>query len=301
MSFLYSLLFLIMPLTHIEHPEDTILTGDLSSLECMGSKGNLSAKIDGSPAVVWGTDPKDGRFFVGTKSVFNKRNPKLMKSYDDIDANYEGALHEILTACFRWLPSRDKTIYQGDFIGFGGTHTWTPNTLTYTIPTVASEQIVIAPHTTYYEGVPYPLHNNLSDRSGFVKFIRPEVEEGDLCELRSLIQFAQIFAKTVDFLNDDKEVTALKKELNSYIREGKEIRPQEFANSRLVFLWKLVSSLKEDYMDTCKVDDELQVTLNGSSHEGEGFVKFNEWGHIKLVRRGSFSYANFNNPRFVRS
>ncbi len=217
----------------------------------MGSKGNLSAKIDGSPAVVWGTDPKDGRFFVGTKSVF----------------------HEILTACFRWLPSRDKTIYQGDFIGFGGTHTWTPNTLTYTIPTVASEQIVIAPHTTYYEGVPYPLHNNLSDRSGFVKFI----------------------------LNDDKEVTALKKELNSYIREGKEIKPQEFANSRLVFLWKLVSSLKEDYMDTCKVDDELQVTLNGSSHEGEGFVKFNEWGHIKLVRRGSFSYANFNNPRFVRS
>ena len=132
MSFLYSLLFLIMPLTHIEHPEDTILTGDLSSLECMGSKGNLSAKIDGSPAVVWGTDPKDGRFFVGTKSVFNKRNPKLMKSYDDIDANYEGALHEILTACFRWLPSRDKTIYQGDFIGFGGTHTWT--CLLYTSP-----------------------------------------------------------------------------------------------------------------------------------------------------------------------
>ena len=94
-----------MPLTHIEHPEDTILTGDLSSLECMGSEGNLSAKIDGSPAVVWGNDPKDGRFFVGTKSVFNKRNPKLMKSYEDIDANYEGALHEILTACFRWLPS----------------------------------------------------------------------------------------------------------------------------------------------------------------------------------------------------
>ena len=84
MSFLYSLLLLIMPLTHIEHPEDMILTGDLSSLECMGSEGNLSAKIDGSPAVVWGNDPKDGRFFVGTKSVFNKRNPKLMKSYEDM-------------------------------------------------------------------------------------------------------------------------------------------------------------------------------------------------------------------------
>ena len=290
-----------MPLTHIEHPEDTILTGDLSALDCMGSSGNLSAKIDGSPAVVWGNDPKDGRFFVGTKSVFNKRKPKLMKSYDDIDANYNGELNEILTACFRWLPSRDKSIYQGDFIGFGGTHTWTPNTLTYTLPTVADEQIIIAPHTEYYENRPYPLHNNLSDRSGYVKFIRPEVAEGDLCELNNYIKFARIVAKGVDFLTSEREVAELKKELNAYIREGREINPKEWENSKIVFLWKLVQSLKEDYMDTCETFGELETTLNGEQHEGEGYVKFNEYGHIKLVRRRSFSHANFNNPRFVRS
>ena len=290
-----------MPLTHIEHPEDTILTGDLSALDCMGSSGNLSAKIDGSPAVVWGNDPKDGRFFVGTKSVFNKRNPKLMKSYDDIDANYKGELNEILTACFRWLPSRDKSIYQGDFIGFGGSNTWTPNTLTYTLPTVADEQIIIAPHTEYYENRPYPLHNNLSDRSGYVKFIRPEVAEGDLCELNNYIKFARIVAKGVDFLTNDREVAELKKELNAYIREGREINPKEWENSKIVFLWKLVQSLKEDYMDTCETFGELETTLNGEQHDGEGYVKFNEYGHIKLVRRRSFSHANFNNPRFVRS
>ena len=290
-----------MPLTHIEHPEDTILTGDLSALDCMGSSGNLSAKIDGSPAVVWGNDPKDGRFFVGTKSVFNKRKPKLMKSYDDIDANYEGELNEILTACFRWLPSRDKSIYQGDFIGFGGSNTWTPNTLTYTLPTVADEQIIIAPHTEYYENRPYPLHNNLSDRSGYVKFIRPEVAEGDLCELNNYIKFARIVAKGVDFLTNDREVAELKKELNAYIREGREINPKEWENSKIVFLWKLVQSLKEDYMDTCETFGDLETTLNGERHEGEGYVKFNEYGHIKLVRRRSFSHANFNNPRFVRS
>ena len=290
-----------MPLTHIEHPEDTILTGDLSALDCMGSSGNLSAKIDGSPAVVWGNDPKDGRFFVGTKSVFNKRKPKLMKSYDDIDANYNGELNEILTACFRWLPSRDKSIYQGDFIGFGGSNTWTPNTLTYTLPTVADEQIIIAPHTEYYENRPYPLHNNLSDRSGYVKFIRPEVAEGDLCELNNYIKFARIVAKGVDFLTNDREVAELKKELNAYIREDREINPKEWENSKIVFLWKLVQSLKEDYMDTCETFGELETTLNGEQHEGEGYVKFNEYGHIKLVRRRSFSHANFNNPRFVRS
>ena len=290
-----------MPLTHIEHPEDTILTGDLSALDCMGSSGNLSAKIDGSPAVVWGNDPKDGRFFVGTKSVFNKRKPKLMKSYDDIDANYNGELNEILTACFRWLPSRDKSIYQGDFIGFGGSNTWTPNTLTYTLPTVADEQIIIAPHTEYYENRPYPLHNNLSDRSGYVKFIRPEVTEGDLCELNNYIKFARIVAKGVDFLTSEREVAELKKELNAYIREDREIKPEEWEHSKIVFLWKLVQSLKEDYMDTCETFGELETTLNGEQHEGEGYVKFNEYGHIKLVRRRSFSHANFNNPRFVRS
>ena len=290
-----------MPLTHIEHPEDTILTVDLSALDCMGSSGNLSAKIDGSPAVVWGNDPKDGRFFVGTKSVFNKRTPKLMKSYEDIDANYNGELNEILTACFRWLPSRDKSIYQGDFIGFGGSNTWTPNTLTYTLPTVADEQIIIAPHTEYYENRPYPLHNNLSDRSGYVKFVRPEVTEGDLCELNSYIKFARIVAKGVDFLTSDREVAELKKELNAYIREGREIKPEEWENSKIVFLWKLVQSLKEDYMDTCETFGEMETTLNGERHEGEGYVKFNEYGHIKLVRRRSFSHANFNNPRFVRS
>jgi len=290
-----------MPLTHIEHPEDTILTGDLSALDCMGSSGNLSAKIDGSPAVVWGNDPKDGRFFVGTKSVFNKRTPKLMKSYEDIDANYNGDLNEILTACFRWLPSRDKSIYQGDFIGFGGSNTWTPNTLTYTLPTVADEQIIIAPHTEYYENRPYPLHNNLSDRSGYVKFVRPEVTEGDLCELNSYIKFARIVAKGVDFLTNEREVAELKKELNSYIREDREIKPADWEHSKIIFLWKLVQSLKEDYMDTCETFGEMETTLNGERHEGEGYVKFNEYGHIKLVRRRSFSHANFNNPRFVRS
>ena len=58
---------------HIEHPEDTILTGDLSVLDAFanGMKNSYSVKIDGSPAIIWGTNPENGKFFVGTKSVFN--------------------------------------------------------------------------------------------------------------------------------------------------------------------------------------------------------------------------------------
>ena len=60
--------------THIEHPEDSILTGDLSVLDwfCSMKGAKASLKIDGAPAVVWGTNPATGNFFVGTKSVFNK-------------------------------------------------------------------------------------------------------------------------------------------------------------------------------------------------------------------------------------
>ena len=61
-----------MQLKHIEHPEDTILTGDLSAINWFTLQGKVSLKIDGCPAIVWGTNPENDKFFVGTKSVFNK-------------------------------------------------------------------------------------------------------------------------------------------------------------------------------------------------------------------------------------
>ena len=122
-----------MPLLHIEHLEDTVLDGNLSALELLENSSNLTAKIDGKPSIVWGQDT-DGLFFVGTKSVFNKKLVKRCKSYGDIDKLYDGNLHEILTTCFRNLPN-DGNIYQGDFIGFGGDSEYNPNTcLLYTSP-----------------------------------------------------------------------------------------------------------------------------------------------------------------------
>ena len=115
---------------HIEHPEDTILTGDLSALDWFLSDGHLSVKIDGAPAIVWGRNPATGNFFVGTKSVFNKVKIKINESHAEIDANHVGNVAEILHNCFDWLPRTDG-IFQGDFIGYGGSDEYTPNTITY--------------------------------------------------------------------------------------------------------------------------------------------------------------------------
>ena len=71
--------------THLQHPEDSILSGDLSVLDWFMSESNLSVKFDGAPAIVWGTDPSTDTFFVGTKSVFNKRKIMIAHSHEEID------------------------------------------------------------------------------------------------------------------------------------------------------------------------------------------------------------------------
>ena len=87
--------------THLEHPEDVILSGDLTVLNWFNSTdvwdgANLSVKIDGSPAIVWGTNPATGNYFVGTKSVFNKKLIKINESHEDIDKNHTGNVAAIL-------------------------------------------------------------------------------------------------------------------------------------------------------------------------------------------------------------
>ena len=106
---------------HIEHPEDTILTGDLDVLGWFQSAGRLSVKIDGAPAIVWGLCPVTGKQFVGTKSVFNKKDPKICYNGEDVEHYYGHipVLVHILQFCLEFLPET-KYIYQGDWIGFGG-------------------------------------------------------------------------------------------------------------------------------------------------------------------------------------
>ena len=139
--------------THLEHPEDVILSGDLTVLNWFNSTDvwtncNLSVKIDGSPAIVWGTNPSTGNYFVGTKSVFNKKLIKINESHEDIDKNHTGNVATILHKCFDYLPRTDE-IYQGDFIGFGGDDCYQPNTITYYFPEIVTHKIIIAPHTYY--------------------------------------------------------------------------------------------------------------------------------------------------------
>jgi hypothetical protein len=271
---------------HQEHFEDLILTGDLSVLDFFNGDYEVSLKIDGSPAIVWGTNPVTGNFFVGTKSVFNKVKLKINESHEDI-----------LHCCLDSLP-RTENIYQGDFIGFGGLNVYTPNTITYQFPEVITQSIIIAPHTKWstdgelrdaYVSGSAPFFND-TDR---VKFVQPVVDM-----IRPVLP--EIDTTGVQFLSV-KESTESKKQINALIRAGEELSWTKLTDilgcKYLAHLYLMMIEIKEDLMDMMIVSDSPVAYINGKKIVGEGFVLKNDNTILKLVDRSVFAHANFNLQR----
>ena len=290
---------------HLEHPEDTILTGDLSVLDWFVTPGKMSVKIDGAPAIVWGIDPACGEFFVGTKAVFNKKKIRIAHNHEEIDSFYQGEVARILHACFDYLPRTDAII-QGDFIGFGGSDEYTPNTLTYKFPEVVYQEIIVAPHTVYVaendlrDAVASPMQYIITDTS-YVKFVQPEayIQHGQTSfeDVEEVCNFARQMAQTATFVSD-KEAAKIKQQINACIRAGEEVNPDDFdCDANLLRLWALVKSIKDDCLYLCR-NDGPAAYIGQDRIDAEGYVLTNEFGMFKLVNREVFSNANFNSGRF---
>ena len=297
---------------HIEHPEDTILTGDTSFLQSIKGKQHLSMKIDGAPAIVWGINPATGNFFVGTKSVFNKVKIKINESHQDIDANHTGIVATILHNCFDYLPQTNG-IFQGDFIGFGGSDEYTPNTITYKFDDIVREEIIIAPHTVYTaesdlrDAIAAPMKFIITD-TPYCKFVKSDAyiwsgsytEPNTEFELSPVVNMIEELMQTVEFVTD-KEAAQIKKNVNRSIREGYALTNDDFmGNESLMHLYGLMIVLKDDLKAQCRQLNGPEAYLNGERISGEGYVFSNEFGTYKLVNRRQFSYANFNNPKFTK-
>ena len=149
---------------HMEHLEDSVfnegssgvvdairfleaVTGMLSDSDAGGMR--VTVKWDGAPAVFAGINPENGKFFVGTKSVFNKVTPKINYTDADIDANHSGQLAEKLKTALEYMPKLGiEDVLQGDLLFTDDVspekidgeiyYSFTPNTITYAVP-VASD------------------------------------------------------------------------------------------------------------------------------------------------------------------
>ena len=291
--------------THIEHPEDAILTGNLSVLDWFSEPDSIiSTKMDGSPAIVWGRNPANGMFFVGTKAVFNKVKIRIAHSHEEIDTFYEGKVARILHTCFDCLP-RTSSIIQGDFIGFGGSDTYRPNTVTYIFPKIITEDIIVAPHTIYGNGddlrnvCAAPLTSKLISTDECL-FVQPEVSLHSYREdLADICKFAKQMATLCEYsFLDDKTATKVKKHINDCIREEDDIDENEIAEKfdidvNVMRLWKLVATIKEDLF--CFIDerDDIECMIGHMHTLHEGYVITNQYGMFKVVDRHEFSRANF--------
>tara|TARA_Y100001937_G_scaffold4631_1_gene6135 strand:+ start:384 stop:1610 length:1227 start_codon:yes stop_codon:yes gene_type:complete len=166
--------------THMTHIEDKVLYGGVNGTreailalrslrDTLGGEhdGNVSVKWDGAPAIFAGIDPRDGRFFVAKKGIFNK-SPKVYKSDDDIDADTSGDLNTKFKLALQYLPLLGiKGVIQGDFLYSsadvktqkikGKSYvTFHPNTIVYAVPAgtpmakeIKASKIGIVWHTRY--------------------------------------------------------------------------------------------------------------------------------------------------------
>jgi hypothetical protein len=167
-------------LKHLEHVEDHVINSGSAGFshafhslndvhsQLLGQKNEtkMTVKYDGSPSVVFGTHPKTGKFFVGSKSVFNK-DPKINYTNKDIEKNHGHApgLVTKLKAALEHLPKvhPGTGIYQGDIMHTpedlkkeGNRVAYKPNTITYHHPAnsehgkaALKSKIGIAVHTKY--------------------------------------------------------------------------------------------------------------------------------------------------------
>jgi len=287
--------------THLEHPEDAILNdgrdGAKNVLRFLRERNSeLSVKYDGAPAVVWGTCPATGKFFVGTKSVFNKKKIKINYSHFDISQNHEGNVASILHVCFDNLP-RVKGILQGDFIGFGGTDFYKPNTIEYIFSRIVEENVIIAAHTSYTSDTTlkdavasFGVDENL--KSDNVKFLDTHAQfTSRRRRIDLLLALASVAINFVKF-PDAKEGQELKVAINRCIREQRDIA-ESGMNKNLMILYKLIIEIKELLMEGITSDEDVRCYIGDEMCDHEGYVMTNKFGTFKLINRRQFSYANF--------
>ena len=291
-----------MTSTHLEHPEDLILTGDMSVIDALFAPADITMKMDGM-SLVWGTNPANGKFFVCTKAAFNKKKIRLCYTIDDILTHFGHQIEvvDILSHCLKYLP-RTENIYWGDWLGFGRTNTLKPNTISYVFPENISQKMVIAPHTVVnvqeemWSSVCKPLTEIFVD-TAIIKWVQPSIDR-----LPSKQSAPKLDTSKVQFMTT-KEANVAKQRINTLIKEGRELTDSNLLDILgcvyLTNLYQMIIEIKEDIMESMIVNDAPRSFIfDDVETDGEGYVFHTEFGSFKLVNREEFAYANFTDGRF---
>ena len=176
--------------THLEHLEDDIINNGVAGgenalkfLEALrdmlagntSKKMSLTVKWDGAPAIFAGTNPENGKFFVGTKAIFNvpkeeggRVGPLINYTHADIKKKHpSGPGPKLHAALDHFKKLKIPGIWQGDLLftsdELGSENidgedmiSFRPNTITYAVPSnsdlakkIKKAKIGIVWHTSY--------------------------------------------------------------------------------------------------------------------------------------------------------
>jgi hypothetical protein len=255
---------------HMEHIEDLVFNEgvdgtrkainflrDLRDMLAGHSTTKITATVkwDGAPAIFAGIDPRDGKFFVAKKGVFNKE-PKVYKTHKDIELDTQGDLAtklKIALTEFKKLGIKSG-VYQGDLmftksdlrkerIDEVDYITFHPNTIVYAVPAnsqlaskIKRSAIGVVWHTTYtgqsFETMKAsfgkPIASQLTDTpsvwmddanykdySGTATFTAAETKAVTDMLSRAGTLFQQIKADTINAISKDADLLMLVKTYNN--------------------------------------------------------------------------------------
>ena len=238
---------------------------DLRDMLAGHSKNKITTTVkwDGAPAVFAGVDPRDGKFFVAKKGVFNKE-PKVYKTPAEVDADTSGDLAAKLKVALKELSKLGikSGVYQGDLMFTDDKKvetidgekyiTFHPNTIVYAVPydselgkKIRSAKIGVVWHTTYtgqsfetmtasfgksivnkFNDVPsiWMDDANYKDYSGTATFTADETKKVTEILSRAGVLFNSISAQTLNGISNDEDLLlAVKTFNNSKIRKSEQI------------------------------------------------------------------------------
>ena len=293
--------------THMTHIEDKVLYGgvngtrqailalrELRDMLAGNTKGSVSVKWDGAPAIFAGQDPRDGKFFVAKKGIFNK-NPKVYKTDAEIDEDTSGDLAEKLKDALKYLPELGiKGVVQGDFLfGRGDLSTKTiegqkyvtfhPNTIVYAIPqeqaqAVKKAKIGIVWHTTYkgkdFESMKasygvdvnkFSKTTNVWSQDAMLRSVpatmsKKETEEVNVYLSNAGKLFNKIAGSTLRELERNQELARLIEQYNNtFVRQGKVIGNTKAHTKGLI---KWIQDKYQKEIDKRKTDKGKQTQVD---------------------------------------
>jgi hypothetical protein len=271
--------------THLEHLEDELwnagskgvanaiafLRGVSDTLSStVSSSHNVTVKWDGAPAIFVGINPENNKFFVGTKSVFNKGTPKINYTNADIDKNHPASgLNSKLKIALKYLSGLGiKGILQGDFMfdskSLGSMSidgekqtTFTPNTITYAVPVgsdlekqIKSAKMGIVFHTGY-KG------RKMEDMKAF---FRPS--------LKSLKKTKDVWFRDADFTDSSGAVTLTTSESDALDAEI------QSASDHMRNAGKLIDNLRDSVKPHIKAYINSTIRAGESNGSFGGFIAY---------------------------